>query len=115
MDRFSRYQPSFFSQPRIHGLPNGNDMFDAVAVGSVNYGFDILNFIKWDAVYSYARGRDTSESRRFKKFDWLESNFGTAGPWGTYIQGTVAYDLHGNVPRYNSRWGAYMMIFKPLH
>jgi hypothetical protein len=115
MDRFSRYQPSFFSQPRIHGLPNGNDMFDAVAVGSVNYGFDILNFIKWDAVYSYARGRDTSESRRFKKFDGLESNFGTAGPWGTYIQGTVAYDLHGNVPRYNSRWGAYMMIFKPLH
>jgi hypothetical protein len=115
MDRFSRYQPSFFSQPRIHGLPNGTDMFDAVAIGSVNYGFDIMNFIKWDAVYSYARGRDTFESRYFKKFDGLESNFGTAGPWGTYIQGTVAYDLHGNVPRYNSRWGAYVMIFKPLH
>jgi hypothetical protein len=115
LDRFSRYLPSFFSQPRIHGLPNGSDMFDALAIGSVNYGFDILNFIKWDAVYSYARGRDTFESRRFKKFDGLESNFGTAGPWGTYIQGTVAYDLHGNVPRYNSRWGTYIMIFKPLH
>jgi hypothetical protein len=115
LDRFSRYQPSFFSQPRIHGLPNGTDMFDAVAIGSVHYGFDIMNFIKLDAVYSYARGRDTFESRRFKKFDGLESNFGTAGPWGTYIQGTVAYDLHGNVPRYNSRWGTYIMIFKPLH
>lgn len=115
LDRFSRYQPSFFSQTRIHGLPNGTDMFDAVAIGSVNYGFDILNFIKWDAVYSYARGRDTFESRHFKKFDGLESNFGTAGPWGTYIQGTIAYDLHGNVPRYNSRWGTYIMIFKPIH
>jgi len=115
LDRFSRYQPSFFSQPRIHGLPNGTDMFDAVAIGSVNYGLNILNFIKWDAVYSYARARNTYESRAFKKFDGLESNFGTAGPGGTYIQGTVAYDLHGNVARYNSRWGCYIMIFKPLH
>jgi hypothetical protein len=89
-------------------------MFDAVAIGSVNYVFDILNFIKWDAVYSYARARDTFESRYFKRFDGLESNFGTAGPGGTYIQGTVAYALDGNIPRYNSRWGAYVMIYKPL-
>ena len=114
LDRFSRYQPSFFSRPRIHGLPNGYDMFDAVAIGSVTYGFNILNFIKFDGTYSYARARDTFESRRFKKFDGLESNFGTAGPGGTYIQGTVSYGLHGNTGRYDSRWGAYLMIFKPL-
>jgi hypothetical protein len=114
LDRFSRYQPSFFSRPRIHGLPNGYDMFDAVAIGSVSYGFDILNFIKFDGMYSYARARDTFESRYFKKFDGLESNFGTAGPWGTYIQGTVDYGLHGNTGRYDSRWGVYIMVFKPL-
>ena len=115
LDRFSRYQPSFFSRPRIHGLPNGYDMFDAMAIGSVSYGLNILNFIKLDGSYSYARARNTSESRQFKKFDGLESNFGTAGPGGTYIQGTVAYGLHGNTGRYDSRWGAYIMIFKPLH
>ena len=114
LDRFSRYQPSFFSRPRIHGVPNGYDMFDALAIGSVTYGLNILNFIKFDGTYSYARGRDTFESRRFKKFDGLESNFGTAGPGGTYIQGTVTYGLHGNTGRYDSRWGAYILIFKPL-
>jgi hypothetical protein len=90
-------------------------MFDAVAIGSVSYGFNILNFIKFDGAYSYARARDTFESRRFKKFDGLESNFGTAGPGGTYIQGTVTYGLHGNTGRYDSRWGAYILIFKPIH
>jgi hypothetical protein len=115
LDRFSRYQPSFFSRPQIHGLPAGYDMFDAVAIGSVSYGFNILNFIKFDGAYSYARARDTFESRRFKKFDGLESNFGTAGPGGTYIQGTVTYGLHGNTGRYDSRWGAYILIFKPIH
>ncbi|MCL4488909.1 MAG: hypothetical protein M1570_12365 [Chloroflexi bacterium] len=114
LDRFSRYQPSFFSQPRVHGLPSGYNTFDAVAIGSVNYGFNIMDFIKFEGMYSYARGRNLDESRRFTKFDGLELNFGTAGPWGTYMQGTVSYALHGNIPRYNSRWGAYIMVFKPL-
>jgi hypothetical protein len=114
LDRFSRYQPSFFSQPRIHGLPSGYDSFDGVAIGSVNYGFNVMDLIKVEGMYSYARGRNLDESRRFKKFDGAELNFGTAGPRGTFIQGTVSYALAGNIPRYNSRWGAYIMIFKPL-
>jgi hypothetical protein len=115
LDRFSRYQPSFFSQPRIHGLPSGYDSFDAVAIGSVNYGFNVMDLIKVEGMYSYARGRNLDESRRFGEFDGLELNFGTAGPWGTFVQGTVSYALEGNIPRYNSRWGAYIMVFKPLH
>ncbi|MGA3099237.1 MAG: hypothetical protein ABSF25_22495, partial [Bryobacteraceae bacterium] len=115
LDRFSRYQPSFFSQPRIHGLPSGYDSFDAVAIGSVNYGFNVMDLIKVEGMYSYARGRNLDESRRFGEFDGLELNFGTAGPSGTFVQGTVSYALEGNIPRYNSRWGAYIMVFKPLH
>jgi hypothetical protein len=33
---------------------------------------------------------------------------------GTLIQGTVSYALHGNIDRYNSRWGMVIMIFKPF-
>ena len=114
LDRFSRYRPSFFSRPRIHGVPNGTDSFDAMAIGSVNYGFNVLEFLRFEGQYTYARARNKEESRQFRKFDGLETNFGTAGPWGTYLQGTVTYALHGNIPRYNSRWGAYIMVFKPL-
>jgi Outer membrane lipoprotein-sorting protein len=114
LDRFSQYRPSFFSRPRIHGVPNGTDSFDALAIGSVNYGLNVLEFLKFEGQYTYARARNKFESRQFRKFDGLEVNFGTAGPWGTYLQGTVTYALHGNIPRYNSRWGAYIMVFKPL-
>ena len=114
LDRFSRYRPSFFSRPKIRGIPSGTDSFDAVAVASANFGFNILELIKLEGYYNYARARNKFESRQFKKFDGLQTDFGTAGPWGTYLQGTVTYALHGNLPRYNSRFGVYFMIFKPL-
>jgi hypothetical protein len=34
---------------------------------------------------------------------------------GTLLQGTVSYALDGNLARYNSRWGFYFLIIKPLH
>jgi len=118
LDRFSRYFPSFFSQPRLHGIPSGTDSFDAIATGYVHYGFNVMDFMKFDAMYSYARARNQGElphPSHFNKFDGLEFNFNTPGPKGTLIQGTVSYALDGNIPRYNSRWGAYLLIFKPLH
>jgi hypothetical protein len=114
LDRFSRYRPSFFSKPRIRGIPNGNDAFDAIVVGSANFGFNVLEFIKLEGYYNYARARNKFESRKFELYDGFQTDFGTAGPWGTYLQGTVTYALRGNLPRYNSRFGVYFMIFKPL-
>jgi hypothetical protein len=115
LDRFSRYFPFFFSEPRLHGIPSGTDSFDAIAMGYVHYGFNVMDFVKFDGMYSYARARNLEESRHFNKFDGLEFNFNTPGPKGTLIQGTVSYALDGNIQRYNSRWGAYLLIFKPLH
>jgi hypothetical protein len=118
LDRFSRYFPFFFSEPHLHGIPSGTDSFDAIAMGYVHYGFNVMDFLKFDGMYSYARARNQGEfphPSHFKKFDGLEFNFNTPGPKGTLIQGTVSYALDGNIPRYNSRWGAYLFIFKPLH
>jgi hypothetical protein len=114
LDRFSRYAPSFFSPPRLHGIPGGTDTFDAVAMANAHYGFNVMEFIKVDGMYSYARARNLSESSHFRKFDGVETNFNTAGPKGTLVQGTVSYALDGNIARYNSRWGFMVMIFKPL-
>jgi hypothetical protein len=114
LDRFSRYFPSFFSNPRIHGIPGGTDSFDAIAQGNVHYGFNVMDLMKLEGLYSYARARNLDESSHFKKFDGLETNFNTAGPRGTLLQGTVSYALDGNIARYNSRWGVIIMIFKPF-
>ena len=114
LDRFSRYFPSFLTSPRLHGIPPGTDSFDAIAMANVHYGFNVMDLVKIDGMYAYARARNLDESLRFRKFDGLELNFNTPGPLGTLMQGTVSYALDGNIARYNSRWAVYILIFKPL-
>lgn len=115
LDRFSRYFPSFLTTPRLHGIPPGTDSFDAIAMTNVHYGFNVMDLVKVDGMYAYARARNLDESLRFRKFDGLELNFNTPAPFGTLLQGTVSYALDGNIARYNSRWAAYILLFKPLH
>jgi hypothetical protein len=115
LDRFSRYYPSIFSQPNVHGIPSGVDSFDAIAMANVHYGFNVMDIIKFDEMYSYTRARNLEESSHFRKFDGLETRVDTPGPFGTLMQSTVSYALDGNIDRYNSRWGVLFMIFKPLH
>jgi hypothetical protein len=115
LDRFSRYFPSFLASPRLHGIPPGTDSFDAIAMANVHYGFNLMDFMKVDGMYAYARARNLDESLQFRKFDGLEVNFNTPGPMNTLVQGTVSYALDGNIARYNSRWAVYILIFKPLH
>ncbi|HEV2618986.1 MAG TPA: hypothetical protein VGU23_03495, partial [Acidobacteriaceae bacterium] len=62
LDRFSRYYPSIFSQPNVHGIPSGTDSFDAIAMTNVHYGFNLMEFIKFDEMYSYTRARNLEES-----------------------------------------------------
>jgi hypothetical protein len=114
LDRFSRYFPFLFSEPRLHGIPGGTDSFDAIAMTNAHFGFNMMNLIKVEGMYAYARARNLSESSHFRKFDGVETNFNVAGPKGTLIQGTVSYALDGNIARYNSRWGFLVMVFKPL-
>jgi hypothetical protein len=114
LDRFSRYFPSFLAAPRLHGIPPGTDSFDAIAMANVHYGFNVMDFVKVDGMYAYARARNLDESLRFRKFDGLEVNFNMPGPKSTLVQGTVSYALDGNLPRYNSPWAVYILIFKPL-
>jgi hypothetical protein len=114
LDRFSRYQPSFLSRPRIHGIPGGTDTFDSVGVVGGSYGFNVMELFKLEGVYNHAWGRNLSESGKYRNFDGLECALNTAAPWGTLVQGTVAYALRGNVSRYNTRWGVYVLVFKPL-
>jgi len=114
LDRFSRYQPSFLSPPRIRGIPSGTDTFDAIGVAGVQFGFNAMDVVWVEAMYDHAWGRNLEESPSFRDFDGLGLDLGTVGPWGTFVKGTVTYALRGNLDRYNNRWGLYLLIFKPL-
>jgi hypothetical protein len=114
LDRFSRYHSSFLAKPRILGLPSGVDAFDTVAIAGGYYGINILEIVRFEMAYNHARVRNRSESNAFRQFDGLDFDIGTGGPWGTYVQATVGVLVRGNLARYNSRWGAYILVFKPM-
>jgi hypothetical protein len=114
LDRFSRYQPSFLSPPRIRGIPSGTDTFDAIGVAGVQFGFNAMDVVWVEAMYDHAWGRNLEESSAFRGFDGLQLDLGTVGPWGTFVKATMTYALRGNLDRYNNRWGVYLLVFKAL-
>ena len=113
LDRFSRYTPSFFERPAINGLPSGVGAYDEITTLGGYYGFNVLDLAKLQGAYTHAWTRNKSEGNELKQFDGLNFSLGIAGPFGTFVQGSVNVALRGELERYNSRWGIYLIVLKP--
>jgi hypothetical protein len=113
LDRFSRYTPSFFERPAINGLPSGVGSYDEITTLGGYYGFNVLDLAKLQGAYTHAWTRNKSEGNTLQQFDGLNFSLGIAGPFGTFVQGSVNVALRGELERYNSRWGIYMIVLKP--
>jgi hypothetical protein len=113
LDRFSSYQPSLLSVPKIRGVGSSAISLDRVGVLSLNLGFTVFDFVRFDTYYNFARGHECQASSSLD-FQGAELDFGTIGPWTSYIQGRITYALAGPLERYESRWGVYLMIFIPF-
>jgi hypothetical protein len=114
LDRLSWYRTSFLTKPRILGVPAGVESFDAIGILGAYYGFNFLDLAKLTGSYNHAWARNISESSRFRKFDGLALDVGTAGRWGTFVQGTFGFTINGNLGRYNQRWSAMVLVYKPM-
>jgi hypothetical protein len=113
LDRFSRYTPSFFERPAINGLPSGVGAYDEITTLGGYYGFNVLDLAKLQGAYTHAWTRNKSEGNALKQFDGLNFSVGVGGPFGTFVQGSVNVALRGELERYASRWGIYMVVLKP--
>ena len=113
LDRFSRYTPSFFERPAISGLPSGAGSYDEVTTLGGYYGFNVLDLAKLQGAYTHAWTRNKGEGNALKQFDGLNFSIGVAGPFGTFVQGAINVALSGELERYSSRWGIYMVVLKP--
>jgi len=113
LDRFSRYSPSFFGRPTINGLPNGADTFDEIITAGAYYGFNVMDMAKLQGDYTHAWTRNLDEGTGLRQFDGLNVSIGMAGPIGTFVQGSIAVALRGDLDRYPRRWGIYLVFLKP--
>jgi hypothetical protein len=114
LDRFSSYQPSVMSSPKIRGIPSGTVSLRNIGSAQANLGFTLFDVIRMDAYYSFAKCTEQSSPARHFDFQGLEFDFGTIGPWRSYIQGVVAFALKGLPAIYRQRWSAYLLIFIPF-
>ncbi|MCX6572340.1 MAG: hypothetical protein NT006_13135 [Candidatus Aminicenantes bacterium] len=114
LDRFSSYQPSVMSSPKIRGIPSGTVSLDKIASLGLNLGFTAFDLIRIDGFYSFARCTENMPGRRPFDFQGLEFDFGTIGPWRSYIQGVASFAVRGLPAEYKSRWSLYLLIFIPL-
>jgi hypothetical protein len=114
LDRFSCYQPSVWSSPKIRGIPSGTVSLDKVASLGLNLGFTAFDLIRFDGFYNFARCTENMPGRRPFNFQGLEFDFGTIGPWRSYIQGVASFAVRGLPTEYKSRWSLYLLVFIPL-
>ncbi len=114
LDRFACYQPSVFSTPKIRGIPSGTVSLDKVASLGLNLGFTVFDLIRIDGFYSFARCFEHGTDGRRFDFQGLEFDFGTIGPWRSYIQGIVSFSVRGLPADYKSRWSVYLLMFIPF-
>jgi hypothetical protein len=114
LDRFSQYSPSFLARPTMHGIPSGVDSFDQVTTLSGYYGFNVADLAKLEGYYTHAWTTNRLEGPDVRQFDGLDASIGIAGPLGTFLQGSVSFAIRGNLERYASRWGTYLLFLKPL-
>jgi hypothetical protein len=114
LDRFSQYSPSFLGRPTMHGIPSGVDSFDQVVTLSGNYGFNLADLAKLEGFYTHAWTKNRLEGTGVRQFDGLDAAIGVAGPFGTFVQGSVSFAIRGNLERYASRWGTYLVFLKPI-
>jgi hypothetical protein len=113
LDRFSRYVPSLFARPSITGLPTGVDSFDEVTNLGGYYGFNVFDIAKLQGSYAHAWTRNKSEGNDVRQFDGVNVSIGIAGPFGTFVQGAINVALRGNLERYKTPWGIYLIVLKP--
>ena len=113
-DRFSSYQPSVMSTPKIRGIPSGTISLNRIGTAGLNLGFTVFDFIRMDAFYNYAKCVEQSAERRTFDLHGLELDFGTIGPWQSYIQGVVSYAVKGLPRTYGSSWSVYLLFFLPF-
>ena len=114
LDRFSAYQPAVFSTPKIRGFPSGTVSLEKIGIVAGNLGLTIFDFIRFDAYYNYAKCYEPANQGGDFDFHGLEFDFGTVGPWRSYIQGVLSFALAGLPDQYKARWSAYLMIFFPF-
>jgi hypothetical protein len=112
LDRFSRYQFSFFGDDRLNGFSGTGVRFDEGLIGRVGYAFNLFEVIRLDAVLESARVEQDGSGRDTEAFTGagLSGNF--IGPWKTVINVNYGYAISSDIPDLEGEQEFLLLVLK---
>jgi hypothetical protein len=97
MDRFSRYQFSFFGGDRLSGFSGSGVRFDEGGIGRFGYSFNILEVVRLDATLESALVRTDPAGAEWESFSGIGISANLVGPWKTLINLNYGYALASDI------------------
>jgi hypothetical protein len=98
LDRFSRYQFSFFGDDRLWGFSGSGVRFDRGVIGRAGYSFNLFEAIRLDATLESARVEPDASDGRTQSFSGIGVSCNFVGPWTTVIDLSYGYALRSDIP-----------------
>ena len=95
LDRFSKYDFSFFGEPRVHGYQSGKVRAEEAVAVHLNYGFDIGSVFRLDLVGDAAWATDEVSGLDREPLAGVGLVGTIVGPWQTVIVGDIGVAVAG--------------------
>jgi len=90
LDRFSKYEFGAFSGNALHGFKNGSVKTQTAFLGTVSYGLNIEDIIRFEAIFDQAVVRDRQSGYDNTYFAGAGLSGSLNGPWNNSL---LRFDL----------------------
>lgn len=110
LDRFSRYEFSFFGGDRLNGFSGSGVRFDRGLVGRVGYAFNLFEALRVDAALESALV-DPPLGRR-QSHTGIGLSGSVVGPWRTVISLSYGYALASDIPDLEGEQEFLLLVLK---
>ncbi len=110
LDRFSRYQFSFFGEDRLSGFSGSGVRFDRGAIARAGYSFNLFEAIRFDAQLETARVEEQDLPRQSFSGVGLTANF--VAPWKTVVNLSWGLALDSDIHDLEGQQEFLLLVFK---
>lgn len=112
LDRFSRYEFSFFGDDRLNGYSGSGVRFDRGGIVRAEYAFNLFEAIRFSASLENARVEIKDSGEGFRSFTGLGLSGNVVGPWKTVVSLSWGYALASDIPDLEGQQEFYLLVLK---
>jgi hypothetical protein len=112
LDRFSRYQFSFFGNDRLNGFSGSGVRFDEGAIARAGYSFNVFEVLRLDLALETARVEEDLSPAGRQSFTGIGVSGNVVGPWRTVINLNYGRALGSDIPELEGQDEFLLLVFK---